>query len=68
MSSSQHAKTASTTAPPRHPQSSDDKGLTANKLSDLHGMENKSKNSIVGCKDREKIVRNEIWKKFSEKH
>ncbi len=39
------------TTPPRHPQTSDDKGLTANELSDLPGKENKSKNFIVGCKD-----------------
>ena len=44
-----------------------DKGLIANELLELHRKENKSKNPIVGCKDREKSFRKKIKAFFLKK-
>ena len=44
-----------------------DKGLIANELLERHQYENKSKNPIVGCKDREKSFRKKIGHFFQKK-
>ena len=46
--------------------SSVDKSLITSELLELYGKENKSKNPIVGCKDREKTFKNEIRRFFLE--